>query len=190
MGISKVKQWSYSPWWSTSCSPPQGRQGSGMSRIPGRPPPPFSWADNAGRSSLVWPHLLSVEVRCKNMEVRFHSIHNSLRPYRTVYRWLHFIAPSTGSGKFKTDWFAVNWFASYDSEERLLKTAYRLRNRAETHLPALLSGNLESLSFSSSSPPPVPCWSRCQWLRRCYREPPPSGHWWGQAGFHAEINYK
>lgn len=81
MGISKVKQSSYSPWWSTSCSLPQGRQGSGMSRIPGHLLPPFSWADNAGRSSLVWPHLLSVEVRRKNMEVRFNSIHNSQRPY-------------------------------------------------------------------------------------------------------------
>lgn len=31
-----------------------------MSRIPGHPPPPFSGGDNAGRSSLVWPHFLSV----------------------------------------------------------------------------------------------------------------------------------
>lgn len=51
----------HSPWLSTSYSLPQGRRGSGASRTPGRPPPPFSWGDNAGRSSLAWPHLLSVE---------------------------------------------------------------------------------------------------------------------------------
>lgn len=50
----------YAPWLSTSCSLLQGKRGSGMSRKPGRPLPPFFSVDNAGRSSQVWPRLLSI----------------------------------------------------------------------------------------------------------------------------------
>lgn len=58
--IQMLLFWNPSPWWSTFCSPPQGKQGSGRSKTPHCPLPPFYVGDNAGKSSLVLLHFLSV----------------------------------------------------------------------------------------------------------------------------------